>query len=162
MLTPDRAARLTTTLSADNSSVKSDTHDLYLGLDNRVDASSLLAKGDRVEGSTMIQGDNYDDNDLSITKQRQPNDDIFSYILHVDNKTAVRLADYAVMDKLPNTMKIMSASVPPESGATIYYLTDADGALSDGNGTLPTFDPDNIVGTGAPNDSWSTSVPTIQ
>jgi uncharacterized repeat protein (TIGR01451 family) len=109
----------------------------------------------------MIRGSSIDDNDLSITKQRQPNDDIFSYILHVNNKTAVRLANFVMMDRLPNSMTLVGATIPPESGAIIYYLTDDDGTLTNGNGTMPTLDITNPAGTGASNDSWSTTKPAI-
>jgi uncharacterized repeat protein (TIGR01451 family) len=117
-------------LDADNINRISDSQ--LVKFKNDFPPTGIFAKGDEVTGSKRISA-LVDDNPATP----QTYEEVFSYWLRGKNSGVVRLDDLVFVDKVPDNLEFISASLPSNADGTIFYTTS--GAENDPTNP-PSFD----------------------
>ncbi len=134
--------------TADNIAAVTDSENVIVGLDLTPRAN--VAKGDDINGISSTKGGNQDDNPGAT----QPPGDVFSYNVRFANNGAVALGDIVMADKIPAGTTFVSASIPANSGGTIYYYPKTGPQAGNAPGTPPTY---TISGGGISGAGWGTT-----
>ncbi len=109
------------------------------------DPHGNFAKGDEIRGTVGITAGN-DNAEKTVTYG-----DVFSWYLRTSNDGASALDDLVMLDRIPDAVSFLSASLPGAVTGEVYYHTGDGADWTD----APDFDP----ATGALTGGWTTTAP---
>ncbi len=145
--------------SADNVAALSAEKLVVIGVDPT--PNGIYAKGDRtkVAGERPWISAGQDNNtptsdDPADLAGKTTYDGTTTYTLLTRNNSAVRLDKTVMMDMIPKGTSFVSATIPSNLGATIYYFT---GTANNDPQVAPNFDVNNLANPGA---GWTQTAPT--
>lgn len=137
-------------LTSDKSTPVTDDLEIQIGVVTTIYPREMFAKGDRVDGYASINVLN-DDHPLTT----QPFGDVFSYLLSTINRNTVRVDDLIMIDKIPDGVEFVAATLPSSVQGTIFYSTAGAANAPD---NPPSFD--YTLAPRGLGPSWTTAVPS--